>query len=227
MEVALLDAGNGEFDCSGPPVEVLCDSVATCETMEAAVVDAPEIIYSMLAARNYYYEVVKQTKVTPKPDEMIVEFMEDAQMYAVQLRPNFVNHLAERTAIPDGASLHICIHNPMVDPYLTELYQNFQKGVDRTNLLIIIVPPLVRFNQCLVQSPLLARTRTAKCTQFVTTLGDFETLLLQMTAGFMPKLVFILPIDKSTHGEHRQEPFQVWLSSQHVLGDKNCHWEQT
>ena len=85
-------------------------------------------------ARGYYYEVVKQTMFTPKTDEVIVTFAEHAKLYAVQLRPNFVHHLAERTAIPDDASLHICVHNPMVDPYLTELYQNFQKGVDREEL---------------------------------------------------------------------------------------------
>ena len=139
-------------------------------------------------------------------------------MYAVQMRPNLVHHLAERTAIPDGASLHICVHNPMVDPYLTELYQHFQKGVDRENLLMIVLPPLDNFNSCL-KCPSLPRTRTAKCTQFVTTLGDFETLLLQLTAGFMPKLVIIIPIDQNTHGE-----CEVWLSSKRVLGDKNCHW---
>ena len=144
-------------------------------------------------------------------------------MYAVQLRPTFVHYLAERTAIPDDASLHICVHNPMVDPYLTELYQNFQKGVDRENLLLIILPPLVQFN-LYFKSPSLARTRTATCTQFVTTISDFETLLLQMTIGFMPKLVFVLPIDEFTHATHFQTPFEVWLSSERVLGAQNCHW---
>ena len=133
----------------------------------------------------------------PKADELIVTFTQEAQMYAVQLQSNFAHHLAERTSIPDHASLHICTHNPMVDPYLTEIYQNFQKGVDRENLLMIVLPPLHHFNSCL-QSPLSARSRTATCTQFVTTMGDFETLLLQMTAGFMPKLVFVLPLDADT-----------------------------
>ena len=55
-------------------------------------------------------------------------------------------------------------------------------------------------------------------------MGDFETLLLQMTTGFMPKLVFVLPIDESTYGKHVQAPLEVWLSSERVLGEKNCHW---
>ena len=89
----------------------------------------------MLAARGYYYEVVKQTQVIPKADELIVTFAQEAQMYAVQLRSNFVHHLAERTAIPDHTSLHICTHNPMVDPYITELYQNFKKRCGSRKLI--------------------------------------------------------------------------------------------
>ena len=111
----------------------------------------------------------------------------------------------------------------MVDPYLTELYQNFQKGVDRENLLIVIFPPLDQFNSCF-ESPLVGRARTATCTQFVATLCDFEMILLQMTAGFIPKLVFVLPIDESTYGKRTETRFEVWLSIQRVLGHKNCHW---
>ena len=182
-----------------------------------------KIIYSVLAARSYFYEVVKQTSVVPKPESCIVTFAEDARMYAVEMQPNFVHYLAERTAIPNNASLHIGIYNPMLDPYLIEVYQNFQKGVDRENLLMIILPPLDHFDSSF-DSPVLARSRTAKCTQFVTTRADFETLLLQMTAGFMPKLVFVLPVCANTHAEHSAAPFQVWLSSEHVLGASNCHW---
>ena len=144
-------------------------------------------------------------------------------MYAVELEPNFTHYLAEHTCIPHDTSLHICVYNPMIDPYLTELYQNFQKGVDRENLLMIILPPLVHLSACLA-SPGLARARTAKCTQFVTTLSDFETLLLQMAAGFMPKLIFVLPVEGDTCTQHRQFPFEVWLSSERVLGVRNCHW---
>ena len=86
-------------------------------------------IYSTLAARNYYYEVVKQQPVQSIPDEVFVNFKEEAQMYAVQVRPRFQHYLAERTTIPEGASLQILIYNPTIDPYLTNLYGNFQKGV--------------------------------------------------------------------------------------------------
>ena len=144
-------------------------------------------------------------------------------MYAVYMKPNFVHYLAERTFIPDDASLHICVYNPVVDPYLTEMYQNFQKGVDRVNLVMVILPPLENFNACLT-SHAMPRTRTAKCTQYVATLSDFETLLLQMTAGFMPKLVFVVPIDKTTRTRHNENPFQMWVSSERVLGSESCHW---
>ena len=50
-----------------------------------------EIIYSVLAARVYDYEVVKQTKVIPKSNEFICFFSEEAQMYAVELQPGFMH----------------------------------------------------------------------------------------------------------------------------------------
>ena len=201
---------------------VLTDAPEMLHQTTQAMYGSQEHIYSVLTARVYYYEVVTQTHVITRADDVIVHFGEDAQMYAVQVRPNFAHHLAERTAIPDDASLHICVHNPMVDPYLTELYQNFQKGIDRQNLLLVILQPLVHFDACF-RSTIWARTRTAKSTQFVATLGDFETLLLQMTAGFMPRVVFIFPIDQgSTHSD-----LEAWQSSVRVLGANNCHWAQS
>ena len=165
---------------------------------------------------------MKQAKVI-KRNDCIVSFTNEPVMYAVPLKPNFLHYLAERTVIPDDASLHICVHNPVMDPYLTEMYQNFQKGVDRENLVMIVLPPLENFDACLT-SHALPRARTAKCTQYVTTLSDFETLLLQMTAGFMPKLVFVVPIDETTHARHNENPFQTWVSSERLLGSENCHW---
>ena len=197
------------------------------DSTELSTEDAVEpLLYSTLLPHGYYYEVVKQTEVVCVQNEVLVRFEQTAQMYAVVLQPNFMHHLAERTEIPNDSSLHVCIHNPMIDPPLIELYQNFQKGVNRENLLMIILPPLVRFNSCF-QAPLLPRTRSAKCTQFVTTLCDFETLLLHMTGTFTPKLVFVFPIDENTYNEHLQTPFDVWVSSERVLGEQNCHWAST
>jgi len=68
------------------------------------------------------------------------------------------------------------------------------------------------------------RARTAKNSQFITTLSDFEMLLLQMTAGFMCKLVFVLPIHDNIHHRRVDMPFAVWSSSERVLGHSNCHW---
>ena len=68
------------------------------------------------------------------------------------------------------------VYNPLIDPYLTEIYQNFQKGVDRENLLLNILPPLANFEACL-QTANLPRTKTATSIQFVGTLVDYEILL--------------------------------------------------
>ena len=184
------------------------------------------LLYSTLLPHGYYYEVVKQTEVACKQDQVLVRFGQTAQMYAVELQPNFMHYLTERTEIPLDSSLHVCIHNPMIDPPLLELYQNFQKGVDRENLLMVILPPLDRFNSCF-QLPLLPRTVSKRCTLYVTTLCDYETLLLHMTGTFTPKLVFVFPVDKRTYDDHLEAPFDVWTSSQRVLGEQNCHWTST
>ena len=180
-----------------------------------------DVVYSFLLARGRYFEVVKQTIVVPRPPT-IVNFAAEARMYAVKMQPNFVHYLAERTTIPENALLHICVYNPLIDPYLTEIYQNFQKGVDRENLLLIILPPLANFDACL-HTANLPRTRTASSTQFVGTLGDYETLLLQMTAGFMRRLVFVLPVDEDTHSAHTVS-WRIWVSTARVLGESNCFW---
>jgi len=168
----------------------LLDSSDVTRRTSQALSESSQVIYSKLLARPFYYKVVQQRGVIPQLDECIVTFMENAQMYAVHLQPNFVHYVAERCTIPDGASLHICVRNPMNDPYLTEIYQKFQKGVDREKLLLIILPLLHAFNAC-VTSPTRVRARTAKNLQFITTLSDFEMLLLQMTAGFICKLTFV------------------------------------
>ena len=177
--------------------------------------ESNNVVYSLLLARGHYFEVVKQALVTSR-QECIVNFGAVARMYAVQMHPNFVHYLAERTVIPEKAVLHICVYNPLIDPYLTDIYQNFQKGVDRENLLLIVLPPLPSFEACL-QTPTMQRARIASSTQFVGTQADYETLLMQMTAGFMRKLVFVLPIDENTP-EPGDCTWQVWVSSVRVLG---------
>ena len=183
--------------------------------------DSDSVVYSLLLAHGHYFEVVKQALVTPRRDS-IVKFGSVARMYAVKMYPNFVHYLAERTVIPEKALLHICVYNPLIDPYLTDIYQNFQKGVDRENLLLIVLPPLPSLEACL-QTPNMQRARTASSTQFVGTLGDYETLLLQMTAGFMRRLVFVLPTDENTP-KPGDRAWQVWVSSVRVLGQSNCFW---
>ena len=210
---------------TGGNVEVMCltPTEENLPQTRQAVDEFSNTVYSILTARHYYYEVVKQTSVTAIIEELLVSFEQETQIYAIQSRPNFVHYLAERTDIPRGAALHICVHNPIIHPYLTEIYQNFQKGVDRASVCLIVLPPLRQFSACL-DSPVQSRLRTLKCTQFVATLCDFEALLLQMTAGFMPKLAFIFPIDHDTRDQHTLTPFQPWLSAERVLGSQNCHW---
>ena len=185
------------------------------------------VVYSVLQARNHFFEVVKQTAVIPQPAP-IVSFAEEARMYAIETQPNFVHYLAQRTDIPENALLHICSYNPLIDPYLTEIYQNFQKGVGRENLLLVILPPLANFNACFQTENLpWTRTATEGSTQFVRTLSDYEMLLLQMTSGIMRRLVFVLPIDEDTERAHADKPFEIWMSTARMLGESNCVWHSS
>ena len=112
MEVPFLDTMN-ELSTFRFPIEVavvphecvvMVDDV---QEQNQPVQDSSEITYSVLAPRSYYYEVVKQTKVKPRSNAL--RFVEEAHMYAVELQPNFIHYLAERTAMPDDASLHVCV----------------------------------------------------------------------------------------------------------------------
>ena len=183
-----------------------------------------QMIYSLLLPHGHYFEVVKQTLVTPQLNPFIY-FTTQARMYAVKMKPNFVHYLAEHTFIQKDALLHICVYNPLIDPYLTEIYQIFQKGVKKENLLLIILPPLATFEDNL-QTTNLQRARTATSTQFVGTLMDYESLLLQMTAGFLRKLTFVLPIDANTQSSSG-DTWRTWISTKHVLGHDNCFWSDT
>ena len=208
-------------------------------TVEAEDLVAAEQIYSVVGLpKMHWYEVLTQRAVAPLPDEMIVEFKAVAQMYAVPLRPDFMHYLAQRTLIPNGAALQMVCHNPMTEPHLTQIYANFQKGVKRDNFLIVILPPLPLFNLGLTSHE-TPRARTAKSAQFIGTVGDFQTLLLQMTA-LMHKLVFIFPVEDTGQQEptilnrwafdwparahHSESERDIWIASKHVLGEDNCHW---
>ena len=114
LEVRLIDIEDVALQESNSELHLHLPGLPTNETSNS--------IYSILTARGYYYEVVRQTSVIPNQHDFVVRFSEEAQMYGVQLRPNFVHYLAERTSLPADASLHICVHNPMIHPYLTEIY---------------------------------------------------------------------------------------------------------
>jgi len=46
----------------------------------------------------------------------------------------------------------------------------------------------------------------------------------QIPFGFVPKVMFVVPIDETTHMRHNVNPFQMWVSSERILGAENCHW---
>ena len=102
--------------------------------------------------------------------------------------------MAECSVVPEDASLNICIYNPTTDPYLTQMYENFKKGVDKENLFIVIMPSLKELNAFFSRIIPIQRART-KTAQFVTTTMDLQMLLMQLGSGLLPKLNLILPAE--------------------------------
>ena len=179
----------------------------------------PTVKFSLMIARAHFYEVVTQQEIIPVPHQTFVQFADVAQVYGVGLQPAFMRYLAERTFVPFGSALNICVYNPMIDPYLVEICENFKKGVELENLLLVVLPPLATLSADL-RRPAMLRNRTSTCTRFVTTLADFEAMLLQMTTGLFRHVNFVIPIDDRIEDPATNE---TWQACQKVLGHCNCH----
>ena len=176
---------------------------------------------SILTARSHYYEPVRTFEVAPVAGTPLVQFTHSPQVFAVDTHPNLIYFLAARTQIPMRAALHICVYNPMIDPYLVEICENFKKGVDVENLLMVVLPHLFSLSAEFTDST-RPRNRTAHGTQYVTTLLDFEGMLMQMASGIFRNLVFIIPVDRRTLVSQVEE--DTWQACCHVYGHDHCHW---
>jgi hypothetical protein len=176
-------------------------------------------IVTIIWPQSYFFEVVHQgTFPQLSTDEALLHFTDTARAYAVALLPNLTRYLAEMTYVPPDASLHVCHYDPMIDPNLLQLRNNFQKGVQRDNKLMIVLPALESFDDALM-NPTRGRARTESSTQFVTTYADLESMLVTITAGVMPELIFVLPYDRTQTWNDRRE---TWKSFRRILGSENC-----
>ena len=96
--------------------------------------EVTRLTYSILLARSHYYEVVKQRDLNPETP--IISFGDTPQCYAVPFQPDFTQYLANRTALNRNASLHICVHNPMLYEERPHLRVPLVDSVSGTSLQI-------------------------------------------------------------------------------------------
>ena len=176
---------------------------------------------NVLTARSHFYEPVRSFEVAPVVGTPLIQFKHSPQVVAVKARSDLISFLSARTEIPIGAALHICVYNPMIDPYLIEICENFKKGVDVENLLMVVLPHLHSLS-CELNDSSRLRNHTQHTTQYVTTSLDFEVMLMQMACGIFRNLVFVLPVDGRTSDSPVDEV--TWQACCHVYGQEFCHW---
>ena len=216
LEEALL-SGAGENSAVSENVEVHIQDAS----IESFRHNGNEGVYNILVPTNYYYEVVMQKHFPPTSDdipEWLIEFNGQCQCYAIPCEKNFTTYIAQRTNVPSNASLSICVYNPFTDPHLNAMRNNFQKGVDRENKIVIVFPPLDDFEFQLTQQ--LPRSRTAKGTQYVTTLSDFQSLLQNISLQCLPDLVCAFPTNSD---EARIKELRAWRCCEDIFGADQCH----
>ena len=216
LEEALL-SGAGENSAVSENVEVHIQDAS----IESFRHNGNEGVYNILVPTNYYYEVVMQKHFPPTSDdipEWLIEFNGQCQCYAIPCEQTFITYIAQRTYVPSNASLSICVYNPFTDPHLNAMRNNFQKGVDRENKIVIVFPPLDDFEFQLTQQ--LPRSRTAKGTQYVTTLSDFQSLLQNISLQCLPDLVCAFPTNSD---EARIKELRAWRCCEDIFGADQCH----
>ena len=170
--------------------------------------------YAILVCRNHFYESLKQNSFVFEHGRCFLEFQKQPQLFAIPMQPNFVRLVAMHVLIPEECSLNICVHNPMTDPPLDLLYSIFQKGVDLENVLVIVLPPFRAFRSALCTSVFRSNE------QPVNTLSDFACRMLQITSGFMPKMIFIFPTEFDV--QHGMEKTRLWQVCEDIFGSSNC-----
>ena len=114
----------------------------------------------------------------------------------------------------------MCIYNPMTDPPLPamrELLLSAQK--EKPIFLVVVLPMLDTFATALQQRSYV-RMQTKHCTQFVSTLCDFEDMLMKASAGTIAKLAFVVPVRKSDRPTLHEN--EIWKSAEKVLGLEHC-----
>ena len=116
-------------------------------------------------------------------------------------------------------ALHLHLQSDDRSPLsaLRELLLSAQK--EKPIFLVVILPSLDTLASAL-QRPSVMRLQTAHCTQFVSSICDFEDMLMKVSSGIISRLAFVIPVrDTDLETLH---PNQVWNSATKILGSEHC-----
>ena len=176
---------------------------------------------AMVSSQSYYYTVAKQFEVGTGTDiQQLIVPSEQVKFYAVLARCNFLSYVATLVDLSCGSLLYICIYNPMTDPpiyAMRELLLSAQK--ERPVFLVVILPLLGSLTTAL-SGPTVMRLQTTHCTQFVSTMCDFEDMLMKASSGIISQLAFVVPVgDLDRPTLHANE---LWMSAATIFGREQC-----
>ena len=188
---------------------------------------AEEQTYSLMVRDDSYFSAPKQQRYEYKEINIRIEFADFAQLHVVPMisghgRVSFVHYVAERTVPIVNSALHILVHNPMREKHLGDILYDFQKGTQKENLLMIIWPEIHAFNACF-ESPQPLQSWTIAKSRCVSPICDLGHLLVKVTSGLLPKIVFVMPFQPMTQNNGNGSIELIWNTFACVLGEDCCH----
>jgi len=85
--------------------------------------------------------------------------------------------------------------------------------------LVVVLPPLLALTNDLREIR-VPRLSAGKCTQYVTSLCDFQVMLQKVTAGLIPHMAFVLPLPREPVPGLQENI--IWQSFEAKLGFDRC-----
>jgi hypothetical protein len=108
----------------------------------------------------------------------------------------------------------------MTDPPLSALRELLLSAQKEKPIFLVVILPSLDTLASALQRPSVMRLQTAHCTQFVSSVCDFEDMLMKASSGIISRLAFVIPVPhcdlETLHAN------QVWKSATKILGLEHC-----
>ena len=178
-------------------------------------------MYSLVLSKSYYYTVAQQLQIVPSANiRPVILPADDVKFYAMSICCSFPNYVATLVDLNCGNLLYICIYNPMTDPPLSALRELLLSAQKEKPIFLVVILPSLDTLASALQRPSVMRLQTAHCTQFVSSICDFEDMLMKVSSGIISRLAFVIPVrDSDLQTLHAN---QVWNSATKILGFEHC-----